>query len=137
MLITPLAFAQGRQGPERIKALKTAHITESLDLTAAEAQLFWPVYNKYQDQLEDLRVKERIELMALRKGGLDEMDSAQANQLLDKFVGFRTQEVELKKQQLEALRKVMEPVKILKLQKAEEDFKRMLLNRYRGKRGDH
>jgi len=43
-------MAQER-GKERIKAYKTAYITEQLDLSSAEAEVFWPVYNKYEKKI--------------------------------------------------------------------------------------
>jgi Skp family chaperone for outer membrane proteins len=42
---------------ERIKALKTAYITQELNLTSAEAEKFWPVYNEYFAEIEKV-VKE-------------------------------------------------------------------------------
>lgn len=61
-----LLFAQGPQqapqGPppngnkaDRIEALRIAFISEKLNLTPAEAQNFWPVYNQYRNDMETLR----------------------------------------------------------------------------------
>ena len=58
LLIATLSFAQHG---DKIKAYKAAFITEALDLTAAEAQQFWPIYNEHEDKLMDLRKKERKE----------------------------------------------------------------------------
>lgn len=49
-----MAFAQKGQRQERIKALKIAFITQKLHLTADEAKKFWPVYNKYENEIEKL-----------------------------------------------------------------------------------
>lgn len=38
---------------ERIQALKIAFITKKLDLTANEAQRFWPVYNRYENDIKE------------------------------------------------------------------------------------
>ncbi|MCS6933948.1 MAG: hypothetical protein NZM35_02205 [Chitinophagales bacterium] len=40
---------------ERIEALRIAFISQRLELTPAEAQKFWPVYNQYQADLQKLR----------------------------------------------------------------------------------
>ena len=37
-----------------MKALKTAHITDQLDLTSAEAEKFWPIYNEFDAKLIDV-----------------------------------------------------------------------------------
>ena len=55
------AFAQGPQEPpkgnkaDRVEALRIAFISEKLNLTPAEAQNFWPVYNQYRNDMETLR----------------------------------------------------------------------------------
>lgn len=134
-LLPQLTLAQRGQGTERIRALKTAHITESLELSPEEAAVFWPVYNQYRDKLEAVRRSERSALMELKKNGFDNLTTTEANQLIDQLIDFRARETDIQRQQVEGLKKVLDPVKILKLQKAEEDFKRMLLNRYRGGRG--
>ena len=40
---------------EKIEAMKVAFITQKLDLSSKEAQVFWPLYNDYQDKLQALR----------------------------------------------------------------------------------
>lgn len=39
---------------EKIQALKIAFITQKLELTSAEAQKFWPVYNRYETDLRQV-----------------------------------------------------------------------------------
>ena len=39
---------------EKIQALKTAFITQKLELTAVEAQKFWPVYGEYETEMKKL-----------------------------------------------------------------------------------
>ncbi len=51
----PTVFAQGKPDgkdegwKDRVKAEKIAFITSELELTSDEAQVFWPVYNKYSE----------------------------------------------------------------------------------------
>lgn len=52
-----------RQGPEgrpNIEALKVAYLTKELNLSAEEAQQFWPNYNAYGEELKKTR-KENID----------------------------------------------------------------------------
>ncbi|HEY8396824.1 MAG TPA: hypothetical protein VIK80_02720 [Flavihumibacter sp.] len=44
-----------RGGRERLEALKIAYLTKELNLTAEEAQKFWPVYNQYIAEMRKLR----------------------------------------------------------------------------------
>jgi len=47
---------QNNQNPgDRIEALRVAYITQQLNLTPAEAQNFWPVYNAYRSDLTTLQ----------------------------------------------------------------------------------
>jgi hypothetical protein len=39
----------GREG--RLKSLEIAYLTRELNITPAEAEKFWPVYNKYQEEM--------------------------------------------------------------------------------------
>ncbi len=39
---------------EKIKALKIAFITQKLQLTSSEAEIFWPVYNQYEDEIKQI-----------------------------------------------------------------------------------
>jgi hypothetical protein len=47
--------AQRGKMRDRIEPMKIAFITQKLNLTAEEAQKFWPVYNKFSDELQKLR----------------------------------------------------------------------------------
>jgi hypothetical protein len=43
----------------RIEALKIAFLTRKLNLTTDEAQKFWPIYNKYADELRKAQLESR------------------------------------------------------------------------------
>lgn len=140
--ISTFAYSQkpnrGGQGPnhEKIKALKTAHITDQLDLTSAEAEKFWPIYNEFDSKLMGLRNKQRAEFKGkLRDGGIDELSDKEANKIIDKMLEMKTKELAYRKELVVKLRGVIPPSKIIKLQRAEESFKRMLLNRLKNGNG--
>ncbi|KAA3620940.1 MAG: hypothetical protein DWP94_11415, partial [Flavobacterium sp.] len=95
LLITTGIYAQRGAGNERIKALKTAHITEALDLTPAEAEKFWPVYNKHSDQMESIKKQRRMDVMSIAKGDLSTLNDSEANNLIDKMLEFQQKEMQL------------------------------------------
>jgi len=120
---------------EKIKAYKTAHLTQELDLSSAEAEKFWPIYNAHEEKMLVYRKTERREILeALKAGSIDDMSDAQANRLIDKSIKLETNKLEEKKNLIKLLRGVLSPKKIIKLRKAEEDFKKKLLERYRERR---
>ena len=43
------------QMKDKLKAQKVAFITTELELTEAESQKFWPVFNSYRDEIDELR----------------------------------------------------------------------------------
>lgn len=47
-------FCKGQQpgGGAKLEAIKIAYITKELNLTPAEAQRFWPVYNSYSNDVK-------------------------------------------------------------------------------------
>ena len=128
-------FAQ-RPGFDKIKALKTAYITNQLDLTSAEAEKFWPVYNQYDKKLHKLTVIDRKNLQndIVESGGIDALSTAEAKKLTDQITELRTSIYHAEQQKLEALQKVLSNKKILKLIGAEESFRRELLQRLREQR---
>jgi len=126
-----------RPNHERIKAFKTAHITQELNLTSAEAEKFWPIYNAFDEKLMALRMKERSEIfMKTRNEGLDSLTDDEANILIDRMLAMKATELEYRKELAENLRKVISPKKIILLHKAEESFKKMLLERLKERRGN-
>ncbi len=132
LLLVCTVAAQAQDGKhEKIKALKTAYITEKLALTSSEAEGFWPIYNEFDDKFHELRKKEKNEIFSKLRAGLDNLSEAEANTLIDKSFSIQTEELELRKQMIKALRKVISPKKIIILKKTEDDFKRELLARYR------
>src|SRR5690606_18477760 len=84
ILFTFTAFSQIQKG-ERIKAMKTAFITQELNLSQAEAEKFWPVYNKFDNQLRALKKKEREEVRNVLRNDIQSLNDAQASDLLKKM----------------------------------------------------
>ena len=116
---------------EKIKALKTAYITEQLSLTPSEAEKFWPVYNSFDERYHDLRHQKHEDIYKKLNLGIEKLSDEEANKLIDQYIAIETLQLELHKQKITALRKVLTPKKIVGLRKAEDDFKRELLDRYR------
>lgn len=124
-------FSQSERG-QKIKAMKTAFITQELNLTPAEAEKFWPVYNKYDSQIWALKRKEREEVTKLMRNNIQTLTDSQASDLLKKMNSLKQDEQKLQQQMEAELLKQISPVKLLQLRKAEHDFQMQLLKKYRG-----
>lgn len=134
LLLTASVYSQENKY-ERIKALKTAYITEQLALTPSEAEKFWPVYNSYDEKFHNLRHRKREGIYQQLHLGIENLSDEEANKLIDESLAIETDQLEYQKQMIAALRKVISPKKIIGLRKAEDDFKRELLDRYRQGKG--
>jgi formate dehydrogenase maturation protein FdhE len=125
--------AQG-PGRERIKSLKVAFITERVGLTSEEAQQFWPIYNEHEETLENMRRKERMELHA-NISRVQELSTNESEKLLDNLLALQFEKQKAERDFLSKLRTVIPAKKVLLLVKAEEDFKRQMIQQFRKRRG--
>jgi hypothetical protein len=127
LLFAAPAWAQPNQGAkEKIEAMKVAFITKALDLTPAEAQQFWPVYNEAEQKRAELR---RARQMARKKAGpnFQAMTDKEAEAYIDKEMEFKQKELDIQKDLHVKLKKILSAKKIARLYKAEVDFQRQVL----------
>ncbi|APG66375.1 hypothetical protein LPB136_02145 [Tenacibaculum todarodis] len=131
------ANAQLKKGSkEKIKALKIAFITEQLELTEAEAQKFWPLYNKFDNNMMDLRYKERIALKKKLKelGGIEIIKEKDAKEITEKIIALDKAAYQNKQDFFDEVTQVLSYKKMLRLEIAEKEFHRKLLRKYREKK---
>lgn len=114
---------------QEIKAQKTAFLTQRLDLSPAEAEKFWPVYNQCDKELEANRKEMRAEHKAAKKD--TELTEAEASAAIDKELAGRQKELDIRKKYASDFKKTIGAVKTLKLAKAERDFRKELIKRFR------
>ncbi len=134
---TLLAQGPGSKRFQRIKAHKTAYITDQVDLTPTEAEKFWPIYNKYEIQLHQLEVLDRKELLRgiINSAENDNLSEKEAQKIIKKIDKLKETVYQTEKEKYKQLQKFLSAKKILKLHKAEHSFRKELLNRLRGKKG--
>ena len=115
---------------EQIASFRVAFITKELSLNSKEAQLFWPVYNEYQDKLEALRKSRRKEN---RKLTPETMTEQEVELFIENETDFKVNEANLQKQYYARFKQSLPIKKVALLIKAEEDFKRELLKQLKDK----
>ena len=120
---------------QKINMLKTYYITDAINLTPKEAEKFWPVYNLYSDNIQNSRISLEGGLIreVLSKGGIDNVTDIQAEKYVAKLFQLEQDISSNKIKMIKELSKIISAKKILKLQKAERDFNRRILQEY-GKR---
>lgn len=117
---------------EKIEAQKVAFITTKLDLSPAEAQKFWPVYNEFNNKREELQRDFRRKYVI--GVDLETMNEEEAAKIGDARIMNLQQIFDLQKSFHYQLKEVLPPKKILRLYEAEQQFKRLLLEKLREKR---
>lgn len=138
-LFLPLiAIAQphGEQG-ERLSAMKVAFITERVGFTTEEAQAFWPIHNEMEAEMSQIRT-ERHELIhnARTNESLEELTEEELLENMNKMMELDQRELNIKKKYHKKFLEVLPAVKVAKLYRAEEQFKRELLRRF-SRRGEN
>ena len=122
-----------QESREKIKSLKVAYLTEQLNLTVKEAQGFWPIYNKFDEEQHQLRNQNRSEIKKLirEKGELESVSEADAERLISLKLKNDKALYESQKVFISNVRKVIPYKKILQLQVAEMEFARKLMRKYK------
>lgn len=128
-----IVTAQDAESREKIKALQVAFFTERLELSPAEAKVFWPLYNEYEKEKEVLRNREREEIRN-RIASDNAFSEAEAQAILDRYLQLEREQEDLDNRFYRKLASTLSASKTLKLFRAEHDFRRRLLREYR-KRG--
>ncbi len=116
----PFTFAQqnGGKRAKQLEAIKIGYITRRLDLTPEESKRFWPVYNQYQTELN--------ELLRAKKQNRNQ-NSADPDKSIDADFGYDTKILEVRKRYRIAFGKLLSAEKVKALYIAERDFREELI----------
>ena len=127
--------AQERRGPtpemfEKIKAEKISFFTSKLDLTPAEAQAFWPVYNEFE--------KKRFEIQR-QIHGIDRipeekfanLTETEIEKMTSDYIGSFEKEALLLKEYNKQFLKVLPKKKVLMMYRTENEFRSHLIREFR------
>ena len=138
MVLSMGAFAQGPQGPrrgadngwrERVRAEKVAFLTEEIDLTESEAQVFWPIYNEIQKSQRDgfEAVKNAYDAMA--KGVEEKKSGKEMEKLVKAYIDAKEKNEGIETKYLNKLLKVLPADKVARYYVAEEKFRHQQIGR--------
>ena len=133
LLLLCLCGAAIAQSPskEKIEALKVAFMNKNMDLNAAEAQAFWPLYNDFQTKREALKKDG-----SLNKTGIGTINAAsdkEVSAMLEADFVTRQKELDLQKDFYKKMLLILPVKKVAMYYKSEEEFKKALLNQLKDK----
>lgn len=129
-------FAQPGPGPEgkdreQVERLKIAFLTDELDLSVAESQQFWPLYNTFSDTRDEKEKAIRKTMRELEKGDPTEKQVLEA---MNKITTLRTEVANLENAYIADVMDVLGPEKTVKLLRAEKRFRKVLLDKLQERR---
>jgi len=98
---------------DAIKANKKLFVSENMQLTESEAKAFWPIYEKYQDGLEEL-MDRSIKLIGKYAENYQTMTNEIAEKLLEESLDIECDNTELKKFYVPKFLKVLPAKKVVR-----------------------
>jgi len=117
---------------DRFKAIeseKVAYITKELKLTPAEAQKFFPIYNKYNDEMWALKKAKRGSTATPR--GVKSFNGGKRD-----VIAFDAKEVDIKKKYRNQFSDVVGQSRASQFFQVVEDFNDLLRNELQSRRGN-
>lgn len=122
----------GHPPREQIESMRIAFYTREMKLTPEEATVFWPVFNKYQEEEKALRKKH-----PLKEEGLEErmatLTEEEATRLLDEVIRFGDKESDIRKRLTQEVAKTLSPKKALLFIQAEKNFRKELVRQVKAR----
>lgn len=113
-----------RMSPEEYKARQQEFITRRAELTEIEAAAFFPVYFQLQKQKIETNGQLHRKMRDMRK---DEITEEEATALVEEMADMKIKCDQLDKDYLKQFLKIIPAKKMMKVQMAEEEFRRELL----------
>ena len=117
-----------QQNKERIEAQKVAFITNRLDLSSAEAERFWPVYNDFKDELK-AKQKTWRNKHDFKPNDIYEMSDTDAEEFAKDQLNHEQEMLNLRKGLITNMKGVISAQKIVMLLEAEKEFRVELMRK--------
>jgi hypothetical protein len=133
MLLVPSFCMFGQNGEfkeklkDKFKAQKVAYITSELELSETESQKFWPIYNSYQSEIEQLKAD--IDIKPSR-----DMSDKEAEDMMYALLENRSKEIDVQKKYIQKMKTAISARKIAMLFKAERQFKEKVVSNMKERR---
>jgi len=132
MLFLPgIRAAAQNSNLEKLNTYKVGFFTKKLNLTTQEAERFWPVYNEYQTQKNQIQLDKAVIIRTFNQNEII-FSNEQLSELGDKLVATIVQESALAVALHKKLKEVLPPAKVLRFYQVENQYKAQLLNELQG-----
>ena len=129
--INQMAFGQNQEMRQKIESARIALITERLDLTPEQAEKFWPLYNEFRKKNQALKKTYDEAKSELNPETATEEEK---KAILNLGLKLKEEKVQLEKEYAQLMLNVISAEQLMALRKAEEDFRRMILQQIQKRR---
>lgn len=119
-------MGQGMGDNEKLTAYKIAFFTQRLDLTPAEAEKFWPLYNDFSARRNKLQA-DRLSLIRYAAQNEANMSNDELSSTADRLAMSFSDEATMVVTFNADLKKVLPPAKVIRLYQIEHQYKQQLL----------
>ena len=110
---------------EVLKVEKKAAVTEAMQLSEAESQPFWNLYNEYQTSLYVVQNK-RIDIIKDFAANYESLSDEKANELWVSTMKYRQELLKLKKRYYNKFKKVVSPGKAARFMQLENKIETLI-----------
>jgi len=110
---------------EKVRADKRTFVAANMELTESEAKAFWPVYEKYQDELFLLRSR-TAKLIKDYGEAFKDMSNETARRLLDESMTIESLGVKLRKDYLPKFRQTLPEKKVARYYQIENKIQAVI-----------
>ncbi len=110
---------------EKVRADKKLIVADNMQLTEAEAKVFWPVYNQYQNELFLIRSRS-AKLIGDYRNAYKEMTNDTAGKLLDEYMTIEALTLKLRKAYIPKFREVLPETKVMRYYQIENKIEAAL-----------
>lgn len=112
---------------QKLSTHKIAFLTDRMQLTESEAEKFWPIYKAYELEKKGLRENKVLETTS------SEISEKDAEKALDNMLDIKNKELDIQKKYIGKFKSVLPASKVLKLMKAEREFKSKMVRKVKEK----
>ncbi len=116
---------------EQIRIKKLEYIKKKLQLTSSESKSFSPLYSELCEKKSKLHDQKKDLMRKYKQNNLNLSDK-EISEYSDKYIEFDYKLAVLAKDYHYRFKKILSPVKLLLLYRAEKEFHRHLINEWRG-----
>lgn len=119
---------------KKMQSEKIAFLTSEMDLTPEEAQEFWPVYNKVENEMDQAMHEVFSAFKALNQALEEGRSEKETEKLLDKYLEAQKKQKKVDAGRAERYLEVLPAEKVARLLIGEEKFRRQHIRRLHEKK---